>query len=1189
MKNKNRIFAFLLSVMMVFTYMPALAFAEGEESTDSEPVVNTEKQTEGPKWHVESPASVSYTNLDEKVTLSFEVNFDEYTEAGIDPPELSYEWHQDQFAVIEVLSTEPTLVINNPGPDEDDQGDFDYYCEVSSEDGQTAHVRMNLLYNVIASDFVFESADGTNSITIKEHHNGDYYSDVADDWVTASDENAYYFYFIGESFADGDRLITTVSGVENVYTYDSEEVNFVDEEGNYFDFDWETGQTYEHQWTVGGDNTCILKYGGIEIEVPVHIVEARNETSTNELRFTRNGEPVSFELPEDAEGEQITEENGDTWFEYYFPGYEDGDTLELTEVPDEGSPVTKYYEFRFREDLNEGVFENRDDPDDYYKLEYAYNWSNQSYENQWRLGADEADYCFYMTMIDRGSDTEIATTEVPVTIVEKAADPVEESEKYAKETLETADGEIATAKESSSSALDAANSLDEGSDQAKIDAAKETAAKAIEDAQKAVEAAQTALDAAQAYYDAAKEAYDKAESTSTAEVNDIRLSALDIAPAMMSLADADEVSARDVLNDAEAQLAAAKYNKAAASNTLANAEKAYAKIASVNTAKAIAKAEEVANDPDATEDEKAAAVKAAQDAAKEAADHAKNAETAAKETASLVEAASADENLDSSRAKDMETLVTESNNSTQETAAAKEKAEEDQKAADEILAAAEAKKKSDAAKKIADTAKAAMDEAVKVAEAAKTAADTAKTAAESAGKTPGEAAVAAAEAAVEVAEKNSAAATTLKDLADKAKKAAEDAKAAANDSAAAKAADDLAKAAEQVASDAAKAVDAAGNAVENAKKVAADAKTAAENEVKAVEAAKATQETADKSAKAVSDAKAAAEAAQKTADDAKKAADAAKTAADKSTPGTAAAVEAAKKSVEAAKKAADAADAAKKAADAYEAAAAKAKADADAAADAANATHSTSAKNKAAESVKAADQMVSEAKESAATAKIASDNAKAAVTAAEKAKSEAEEVAANTGTPEITLSATDFTYKYVVKKVKVGKKKKKQAVATTYVPTVSSVVLNGRKLSASDYDVAYSDAESSALGQYKVTVTLKGKYKGTGTAIYNINPKPAKISKPSKGKKKMTVKWKKAAKNDIKYKALDGYEIQYSLSSDFSSDDTRTITASRKARSKSIKKLQSKQTYYVRIRSYKNAGGVKLYSGWSAVKSVKVK
>ena len=36
MKNRNRIFALLLSVMMVFTYMPALVFAEGDEPTGAD-------------------------------------------------------------------------------------------------------------------------------------------------------------------------------------------------------------------------------------------------------------------------------------------------------------------------------------------------------------------------------------------------------------------------------------------------------------------------------------------------------------------------------------------------------------------------------------------------------------------------------------------------------------------------------------------------------------------------------------------------------------------------------------------------------------------------------------------------------------------------------------------------------------------------------------------------------------------------------------------------------------------------------------------------------------------------------------------------------------------------------------------------------------------------------------------------
>ena len=308
-----------------------------------------------------------------------------------------------------------------------------------------------------------------------------------------------------------------------------------------------------------------------------------------------------------------------------------------------------------------------------------------------------------------------------------------------------------------------------------------------------------------------------------------------------------------------------------------------------------------------------------------------------------------------------------------------------------------------------------------------------------------------------------------------------------------------------------------------------------------------------------------AESAAKEAEDLQKAADEAA-----KTPGDAA--------IAAAKKAKDAAEA-------YQKAAKEAKEAADRA-DAAVDKALEKAQNKI--EIAAAEAAKERSKEIVSSADTTVKKADTAVETATVSLKDAEENKADhTGTPEIKLSATELTYKYHIQKV--GKKKKKQAVAEEQKPTILTVSLNGKVISADYYDVVWSDENSKNIGKYTVTVTLKNGYKGANVATYNINPKPAKISKPAKGKKKMTVKWKKASKKDITYKALDGYEIQYSLSSDFSSADTKTATASRKAKSKAIKKLQSKQIYYVRIRTYKNAGGVKLYSDWSAVKSVKVK
>ena len=79
----------------------------------------------------------------------------------------------------------------------------------------------------------------------------------------------------------------------------------------------------------------------------------------------------------------------------------------------------------------------------------------------------------------------------------------------------------------------------------------------------------------------------------------------------------------------------------------------------------------------------------------------------------------------------------------------------------------------------------------------------------------------------------------------------------------------------------------------------------------------------------------------------------------------------------------------------------------------------------------------------------------------------------------------------------------------------------------------------------------------------------------------MTVKWKKNAVGT-------GYLFQYSTSSKFTKPKTVTIKKNT-ILSKTIGSLVRGKKYYVRIRTYKTVGGVKFYSGWSAVKAVTVK
>ncbi len=111
----------------------------------------------------------------------------------------------------------------------------------------------------------------------------------------------------------------------------------------------------------------------------------------------------------------------------------------------------------------------------------------------------------------------------------------------------------------------------------------------------------------------------------------------------------------------------------------------------------------------------------------------------------------------------------------------------------------------------------------------------------------------------------------------------------------------------------------------------------------------------------------------------------------------------------------------------------------------------------------------------------------------------------------------------------------------------------------------------------------------TKTASAVKKPGKTSISKLTKGKKYFKVTWKKVS-------AVSGYQIQYSTSKKFTKKTTKAVTVKgnkAKKPSKTIKKLKSKKTYYVRVRTYKtvkvNGKAKKVYSSWSKVKSVKIK
>jgi len=134
------------------------------------------------------------------------------------------------------------------------------------------------------------------------------------------------------------------------------------------------------------------------------------------------------------------------------------------------------------------------------------------------------------------------------------------------------------------------------------------------------------------------------------------------------------------------------------------------------------------------------------------------------------------------------------------------------------------------------------------------------------------------------------------------------------------------------------------------------------------------------------------------------------------------------------------------------------------------------------------------------------------------------------------------------------------------------------KTTKHDYKRYITNATYAKAGSVVVKCSICGTVKSRST-IAILKPKTTKISKLIAKKKSLVVKIKRN-------KSVTGYEIQYSFKKNFKSAKKVTLKKNSSI-SKTIKKLKSKKTYYVRVRTYKTHKGKKYYSAWS--KAVKKK
>ena len=161
-----------------------------------------------------------------------------------------------------------------------------------------------------------------------------------------------------------------------------------------------------------------------------------------------------------------------------------------------------------------------------------------------------------------------------------------------------------------------------------------------------------------------------------------------------------------------------------------------------------------------------------------------------------------------------------------------------------------------------------------------------------------------------------------------------------------------------------------------------------------------------------------------------------------------------------------------------------------------------------------------------------------------------------------TLSANRFTYN--------GKAK---------TPSVTVTDAKGNLIEPESYELTY--ANNKDVGVAKVKITFKGDYSGTKTVKFKILPKKTGLKKLTAGSGAFKAVWKEI-------KSGDGYQLQYATNKSFKNAKTVTINDST-VTAKTIKKLLSGKTYFVRVRTVKLVGEKPFYAEWGKIKKVKTK
>ena len=124
---------------------------------------------------------------------------------------------------------------------------------------------------------------------------------------------------------------------------------------------------------------------------------------------------------------------------------------------------------------------------------------------------------------------------------------------------------------------------------------------------------------------------------------------------------------------------------------------------------------------------------------------------------------------------------------------------------------------------------------------------------------------------------------------------------------------------------------------------------------------------------------------------------------------------------------------------------------------------------------------------------------------------------------------------------------------------------------------------NTAQGGYEATVNqmaTEQAYYALASYKYDVaKARITKLSAPSKSSLKVT--WEKQS-------TADGYEVTITTNKNFKKNVNKSAVSKNSTVTKTFKSLKSGNTYYARVRAYRNIDGHKVYGDYSAVKKLKI-